>query len=334
MNNWQIHGASMRRTPSPIDLRALQAFVAVCETGSMTAAARRLGLSQSAVSQSIASLEREQSAGLFDRDSRPPRPNRAGRALLELAGPLLDHAQMVSARIGDASLEGALPLRLGCVDSFAATVGPELIRAMSGSARQIALWSGLTPGLSAQMHAREVDVVVCTQTALNDARIVEAPLFSEAFVAVVSRRWLEERGPLPADAWRALADELPLIRYTARSVIGQQVDRLARHLGIESPRRYEFDATDPLLSLVSAKLGFAISTPLCLWQARHYLDEIAVLPLPEGRLARREFFVLHRQDEWTDFVGDIVTLTRRVLDHLIRPALKRAAPTLPDSALL
>ncbi|MDR5806017.1 LysR family transcriptional regulator [Caballeronia sp. LZ001] len=322
----------MRRTPPPIDLRALQAFVAVCETGSMTAAAKHLGVSQSAVSQSIASLEREQGAGLFDRDSRPPRPNLAGRALLELAGPLLDHAQTVSTRIGDASLAGALPLRLGCVDSFAATVGPELIRAMSGSARQIALWSGLTPGLSDQMHAREVDIAVCTQTVLNDSRIVEMPLFSEAFVAVVSRRWLDERQG--ASSWRQLATELPLIRYTARSVIGQQVERFARHLGIESPRRYEFDATDPLLSLVAAKLGFAISTPLCLWQARHYLDEIAVLPLPASRLGRREFFLLHRQGEWSDFVDEIAVLTRRVLDHLIRPALKRALPTLQDDALL
>ncbi|WP_250510604.1 LysR family transcriptional regulator [Caballeronia sp. GACF4] len=322
----------MRRTPPPIDLRALQAFVAVCETGSMTAAAKHLGVSQSAVSQSIASLEREQGAGLFDRDSRPPRPNLAGRALLELAGPLLDHAQMVSTRIGDASLAGALPLRLGCVDSFAATVGPELIRAMSGSARQIALWSGLTPGLSDQMHAREVDIAVCTQTVLNDSRIVEMPLFSEAFVAVVSRRWLDERQG--ASSWRQLATELPLIRYTARSVIGQQVERFARHLGIESPRRYEFDATDPLLSLVAAKLGFAISTPLCLWQARHYLDEIAVLPLPASRLGRREFFLLHRQGEWSDFVDETAVLTRRVLDHLIRPALKRALPTLQDDALL
>ncbi|WP_250495295.1 LysR family transcriptional regulator [Caballeronia sp. GAWG1-1] len=322
----------MKRTPPPIDLRALQAFVAVCETGSMTAAAKHLGVSQSAVSQSIASLEREQGAGLFDRDSRPPRPNLAGRALLELAGPLLDHAQMVSTRIGDASLAGALPLRLGCVDSFAATVGPELIRAMSGSARQIALWSGLTPGLSDQMHAREVDIAVCTQTVLNDSRIVEMPLFSEAFVAVVSRRWLDERQG--ASSWRQLATELPLIRYTARSVIGQQVERFARHLGIESPRRYEFDATDPLLSLVAAKLGFAISTPLCLWQARHYLDEIAVLSLPASRLGRREFFLLHRQGEWSDFVDEIAVLTRRVLDHLIRPALKRALPTLRDDALL
>lgn len=321
----------MRRTPSPIDLRALEAFVTVCETGSMTAAAKRIGVSQSAISQAITALEREQCTVLFDRDSRPPRPNVAGRALLELARPLLEHAQMVSARVGDASDAGRLPVRLGCVDSFAATVGPELIRAVSGTSRQITMWSGLTPGLSKQLHDRELDVAVCTQTTLNDARIVEIPLFSEAFVAVVARSHLAGRPKLD---WRTLAAELPLIRYTARSVIGQQVERYARHLGIDSPNRFEFDATDPLLSLVAARLGFAISTPLCLWQARHYLAQIEVLPLPSGRLGRRDFFLLHRQGEWDDFVREIVALTRTVIDRSIRPALEHALPHLPDDALL
>ncbi|RQR69263.1 LysR family transcriptional regulator [Burkholderia sp. Bp9012] len=321
----------MRRTPPPIDLRALEAFVTVCETGSMTAAAKRIGVSQSAISQAITALEREQGTVLFDRDSRPPRPNVAGRALLELARPLLEHAQMVSARVGDASDAGRLPVRLGCVDSFAATVGPELIRAVSGTSRQITMWSGLTPGLSKQLHDRELDIAVCTQTTLNDARIVEMPLFSEAFVAVVARSHLAGR---PKIDWRTLAAELPLIRYTARSVIGQQVERYARHLGIDSPKRFEFDATDPLLSLVAARLGFAISTPLCLWQARHYLAEIEVLPLPSGRLGRRDFFLLHRQGEWDDFVREIVALTRTVIDRSIRPALERALPHLPDDALL
>lgn len=152
----------MRKTQPPIDLRALHAFLAVCETGSMTAAAQQLGVSQSAVSQSVSSLERDLGGSLFDRESRPRRPNFAGRALQELGAPLLEHAHKVSVRIGDASLAGTWPIRLGCVDSFAATVGPELIRAVSGSARQIALWSGLTPGLTKQLHDREVDVTVCT----------------------------------------------------------------------------------------------------------------------------------------------------------------------------
>ena len=77
----------MRRPRHPIDLRSLQAFVAVCDTGSMTAAAKQLGVSQSAISQAVSALEREQGTSLFDRDSRPPRANSAGRALLELATP-------------------------------------------------------------------------------------------------------------------------------------------------------------------------------------------------------------------------------------------------------
>ncbi|MGI4815817.1 MAG: LysR family transcriptional regulator [Janthinobacterium lividum] len=320
----------MRRTGIPPDLRALQAFVAVCEAGSMTAAARHLGISQSAISQAISALERDQGTALFDRDSRPPRPNLAGRILLELAGPLLEHARRVSAQISDVSKSGRLSVRFGCVDSFAATLGPELIRAVSGSARQLALWSGLTPGLVKQMQDREIDLAVCTQALPGDAHIIELPLFSEVFVAVVSRRYLEANRP--AD-WRAVAADLPLIRYTAHSVIGQQVERFARHLGIDSPRRFEFDATDPLLSLVTAELGFAISTPLCLWQARHYLDDIGILPLPVSPLGRRDFFLLHREDEWRDLAAEIVSLTHRVLDRTIRPALRRALPNLPDKAL-
>jgi len=320
----------MRRTATLIDLRSLQAFVAVCETGSMTGAAKQLGVSQSAISQSIASLERDQGLVLLDRESRPPRPNMAGRALFELAGPLIEHAQTVGARLGDVSHTGKMPVRLGCVDSFAATVGPELIRAVSHSERQISMWSGLTPGLSKQLHDRELDIAICTQTILTDPRIVEVPLFAESFVVVVARRYLSAH---PGTDWRGLTAAMPLIRYTSRSVIGQQIERFAKHLGIDSPRRYEFDATDPLLSLVAAKVGFAITTPLCLWQARQYLDDIAVLPLPPGRLSRRDFFLLHREGECEQFAGDIVRLTRGVLDNAIRPGLVRALPDLSEDAL-
>ncbi|CAN7670148.1 LysR family transcriptional regulator [Caballeronia sp. LjRoot34] len=48
----------------------------------MTAAAKQLHVSQSAISHSVSSLERGQGTSLFDRDTRPATPNIAGRALL------------------------------------------------------------------------------------------------------------------------------------------------------------------------------------------------------------------------------------------------------------
>jgi hypothetical protein len=70
-----------------------------------------------------------------------------------------------------------------------------------------------------------------------------------------------------------------------------------------------------------------------LWQARHYLEEIDVLPLPPGGLARRDFFLLHRESEWDGFAAELISLTRGVLDQRIRPALQQALPSLLDDAI-
>lgn len=328
-----------RRHRSLPDLRALEAFVTVCDAGSMAAAAQRLGVSQSAVSQLVRALEHDQGVQLFDREVRPAQPTRAGRVLQELANDLLTHARTVSEQMRSAATsrlgQGHQQIRLGCVDSFAATVGPELIRALSGSARQMQLWSGLTPGLSEQLQARELDMAICTETTMADARIVQRPLLSEAWVAVFPKGKRQAQ-QAPLDAVRDLkvrVGDLPLIRYSQRSVIGQQIDRFLRHVGMQPARRFEFDATDPLLSLVAAGLGWAITTPLCLWQSRAWLSQVQVLPLPATRLGRREFFLLCREAEWGGFADEVARLTHRVLKHDTLPALRKLMPALPPEAI-
>jgi DNA-binding transcriptional LysR family regulator len=311
-----------------VDLWALQAFVAVCESGSMTEAARLLGVTQSAVSQLIKGMEVQSGLVLLDRDFRPSRPTAAGRSLLEMSGDLLSHARQVSAKMADASRGEDLQIRLGCVDSFAATVGPALVKALSGTARQISMWSGLTPMLSEQVQARELDMAIVTETHVKDKRIRQQAVLSEAFVAVVPRH----AGDVVHD-FRKAQSSLPLIRYTSRSVIGQQVDRYLRHLGVESPRRFEFDATDPMLSMVASGLGWAVTTPLCLWQARHYLDEITILPLPESEIGRRKFFLLSRESEWASLSDEMFRLTQQVLKKNTIPAIRKVLPNLAPTAI-
>ena len=72
-----------------IDLRALEAFVAVVEAGGMTAAAKRLGTTQSAISQTIAHLEETLGVQVLDRAVRPPQPTAAGDVLYGRAKALL-----------------------------------------------------------------------------------------------------------------------------------------------------------------------------------------------------------------------------------------------------
>lgn len=63
----------------------LRVFVAVCRAGSLSAVARELGCTQSAVSQHVKRLERETGVGLLERQPRGVVPTRAGRVLEEAA---------------------------------------------------------------------------------------------------------------------------------------------------------------------------------------------------------------------------------------------------------
>lgn len=316
------------------DLHALAAFVTLCEAGSMAQAAQRLGVSQSAVSQLVKGLETTYGVQLLDRDVRPARPTRAGHILLDMADELLAHARSVAEHLRQRVRQDHAQIRLGCVDSFAATVGPALIRALSGSARELQLWSGLTPGLNAQLLARDLDLAICTEVP-TDPRLAQHLLFSESWVAVFPRGM--DCPPLrhAHDLKQQLQSlpTLPLIRYTLRSVIGQQVERFIRHLGLELPQRYAFDATDPLLSVVAAGLGWAISTPLCLWQSRAWLDQVQLVPLPASRLGQREFHLLCREAQWGTTADEIARLTRSVLLQDVVPALRHAMPALPADAI-
>src|SRR5437868_437208 len=67
----------------------LETFAAVAESGTFTAAARRLCLSQAAVSQRIQALERTLGVALFQRGQGPLALTEAGRTLYPLAQQIL-----------------------------------------------------------------------------------------------------------------------------------------------------------------------------------------------------------------------------------------------------
>ncbi|MEH6473023.1 MAG: LysR family transcriptional regulator [Halopseudomonas sp.] len=74
-------------------LEQLQAFVAACEQGSFSAAARQLGKAQSAVSSAIANLELDLGLTLFDRSRREPTMTGSARALLPQVRSMLEQGR-------------------------------------------------------------------------------------------------------------------------------------------------------------------------------------------------------------------------------------------------
>jgi DNA-binding transcriptional LysR family regulator len=82
----------------PLTLDQMRVLVAVAESGSFSAAARRLGRVQSAISQSIQTLEATLGLPLFDRSGKTPRLTDAGRALVGDARALIVAAGALRAR--------------------------------------------------------------------------------------------------------------------------------------------------------------------------------------------------------------------------------------------
>src|SRR6218665_31058 len=275
------------------DWGLLGAWVAVVESESVSHAARRLGLSQAAGSMRVKMLEGKLGTDLLDRGTRPAKVTLAGQRLYETSTELLKGADEMLENVRGISRARRAVGRPGGVGSFAPGGGPVgrvLYRALSSTTQQVRLWSGLTPSLTSQFVNRQLDLMITTATSMAGSGVGHTPIFTEQYVLVMPRDYA-------FDAFCSFSDlgrKLPLIRYSARSTIGDDIDAfLARH-GDQLERTCEFDTTDPLLSLVAAGLGFAITTPMCLWQSRHFAPELRMVPFESLRIKGRPFGLLKR----------------------------------------
>ena len=100
-----------------VTLAEIRTFLTVVEEGSFSAAARRLGRVQSAVSQAVANLEGQLGISLFDRTTKVPKLSEHGRALVPQARRVLSDVDDLLGRAKN--LSGGTEARVSlCVDSL------------------------------------------------------------------------------------------------------------------------------------------------------------------------------------------------------------------------
>ena len=101
-----------------MELRQLRYFVAVAEAGNISRAAKRIFLTQPALSRQIKALEDEMGQRLLDRQAHSIQITPAGQVLVREARELLEHAEQVLERVRAAGR--GLCLRVGYAPSLAA----------------------------------------------------------------------------------------------------------------------------------------------------------------------------------------------------------------------
>jgi DNA-binding transcriptional LysR family regulator len=104
------------------NLNDLAAFVAVAEERSFTRAAARLGVSQSALSQTLRGLEARLGIRLLNRTTRSVSPTAAGERLLRTVGPRFEEIRAELAELGELRHKPAGTIRLTATENAAESV--------------------------------------------------------------------------------------------------------------------------------------------------------------------------------------------------------------------
>jgi DNA-binding transcriptional LysR family regulator len=176
--------------PQRIDWNLLKSFCSVADMGSLTAAARVLGVSQPTLSRQVAELEELLGVALFERASRGLRLTEAGTALLPPARHMLAAAQAVSLASAGQHREVAGTVRITASEIISAFVLPPILAALRGAypAIQIEL---VASNRIDNLLEREADIAVRmlrpTQTGLISKKVADYPMGFYAHKSYVAR---------------------------------------------------------------------------------------------------------------------------------------------------
>lgn len=269
-----------------LDVRRLRIFVTVADEGSFTAAAQKLYLTQSAVSQQMSVFEREIGVPLLRRTPRGVSLTEAGETLVQRARGLFGEISAIEQEIhafGDHSRE----IRLGAFSTAGMELLPhalKLFKAQQPGVR-VLLRSIPTDDLLARLWEGEVHLLL-----LWDYNFAPQPLDRSLSVSRLPDDPLMV--VLPADhdlagkehiALADLAHERWVVR-AHRPPYADAYETMCRIAGFEPDIAFRADDYQSLQGLVAAGMGVSMAPALSLRPAR---DDVAIRPLSDPTFTRR-----------------------------------------------
>ena len=268
-----------------MELRQLRYFVAIASHGSLSQAATRLHVAQSALSHQLAQLEDELGAALFDRLPRGVTLTAAGRAFHAHAEAILRQVEAARASVhGDAATPAGKVI-VGIPHSLSQALALPLLKAVRATLPlvELELTEELTGNLVPQLRAGQIDLALLfADGTLDEFR--HLPLLDEELLLISP----PAEAPLTAPDLAA-ALRLPLILPAAPHGVRPIIEAAARAAGVAAPNVVaEISSISILRTSLLAGLGHTLLPPMPL-QRELAEGRLSALPLA-GR-------PLHRQVE-------------------------------------
>ncbi|VVM08469.1 Hydrogen peroxide-inducible genes activator [Methylacidimicrobium cyclopophantes] len=273
-----------------IDLRQLQAFLAVAESGSFTRASRKLHRSQPAVSRTVAALEEELGVGLFERFGKRIALTQAGQILVSRSRRLLAETASLREELRASEQSGAGSLRLAADPSACQHLLPAILREFKESFPACA-WTILAANAFQSLEwvrEKRVEVAMVTRPLRLPALIRFEPLFEEEWVFAVTgaHPWAADR--------TAPARDLERYRYLLPDEGSESAELIERYFarrGVRLPVLASLGSAEAIGAMAAQGLGIGI---LPSWVLGGSAEPGKLVPIPFGRNPLRRSWGLLR----------------------------------------
>ena len=301
-------------------VRGIRVLCEVAARGSFSSAAQALGLTQSAVSQHVAALERQTGLALIQRGTRPAELTQAGAALVR-------HGTAISARLDSAEQElaeiagrRAGRLRFGSFPTALTTFVPAALANLRSQqpALTLTVVDDHMPGLLSRLADGELDLAVIYDHQMlpetASAALGRTHLFDDAFQAVLPRGHRLARSGAALDL-PDLADEA-WVGGRAGSAWFRIVRQACRTAGFDPRVALTSDDYRAVQAFAAAGLGVAVIPGLAVARP---VPGVEVRRLRGGAPARR-ICAAHPDDSFQPpAVRTMITILETITRHLRNP---------------
>jgi DNA-binding transcriptional LysR family regulator len=246
----------------------LEVFLKIVETGSFTKAGEYLNMTQSAVSHSIASLEKNLGVKLFERIKRTMRLTPAGNVILPHAREIFNQESIIRQKTNKLLNVEFGTIKIACFPSFMTKWLPNLMR----------LYNRKYPKIDFQILEGDYNEITDW---VNDGKveigfsIESADLCFEAFVRDSMLVVLPENSPL-SHLSNVKLEDIAAFPYINVKGYEKLLDEILVGTGIRLNMKYSLHNTYSIISMVEEGFGVTILPELAL---PHYKARIHVKPL-------------------------------------------------------
>lgn len=274
-----------------LSLDHLQTFADVVELGSFSAAARRLNLTQPAISLQIKQLEGRLGVRLIERVGRRAHATAAGRDLLAHVHQVDVAVAGALAAVADHREGGSGRLRLGTGATACIYLLPPVLRALRQKfpALEIVVSTGNSPAIVAALEANAIDVALVTLPA--PGRSLQAVWTRDDEMVAI---FPPGTARLPARVTAEFLAASPLVLYETGGHARRVIDDWFMRAGVAVKPVMELGSVEAIKKLVGAGMGCAVLPQLAL--AERSGEKLIPRPL-SPRLHRKLALVLRRDKQ-------------------------------------